>query len=56
MGGKGKRRMKKQKTQVVSVHRAPSMNGMQQVNKWVLFDVVPIIYLGQPTLAEPALF
>jgi len=46
--GKNKRQRAKQRqtsgSKSVSVHRAPSMNGMQQVSKWTLFDTVPIAF------------
>lgn len=44
MGKNKRQRHKKRQSKSVSVHRAPSMNGMQQVSRWTLFDTVPIAY------------
>jgi hypothetical protein len=44
MGKHKKQRNQKRSAKAVSVHRAPSMNNMQQVSNWTLFDVVPILF------------
>jgi len=44
MARKGKRsKRSKRNGNVVSVHRAPTMQGMQQVDTWDLINVVPIL-------------
>lgn len=54
---RGNRRRNKKKAPPVSVHRGPSMNGMQQVTNWTLFDVTPVTYTSiDAQLDVPTLF
>jgi hypothetical protein len=48
-----RRSNQKNKKSTVSVHRAPSMQGMQQVGTWDLVEVVPILLQEQGASSTP---
>jgi hypothetical protein len=48
-----KNNRKNRKGKKVSVHRGPSMQGMQQVDTWDLIDVVPIVLNNQGVSSTP---